>query len=412
MMKIKNIIICMSVVILTYSCMKEMRKSDFNDDSISGVISLQVKMAEGHDFPLEGITVKFTDSQTGLAYSATTDKNGLATARVSYGTYIASAESKTKGSGGVYNILNGTTDRIRITPSDGSATTTLQLKFSQAGQIVIKEIYYGGCKNEKTGKVYSKDQYFTLYNNSDEIAYLDSLCVGVVYNYNAPTNGKLSDFVKPGTSELRDSVPVANIGWMFKGKGKDIPLQPGHEIVVALNAINHTKAVANSVNLGVPGYFALYNPLFTKTQSVPEAGVITLDGFWKAGSSTAYVFSLISPGVFIYSLGGKSINNFIKSCYSVNPTQPSNRNLDVLLVDKNFVMDAVECFRSATDSKRFRPENDNGYVMTPGSGQGYSVLRKVDQEATKTAGGRVVYMDTNNSTNDFEVINNALLTGK
>lgn len=402
----------MSLALMSVSCMKEMKSDDFNDDSISGVISLQLKMAEGKNYPVEGMTVTFKDSQTGLTYSAVTDANGLANVRVSYGTYIASTESKFKESGGVINILNATSDRIRITPEDGSAKASMQLQYSRAGQIVIKEIYYGGCLNETTGKSYIKDQYFILYNNSDEVAYLDSLCVGVINPFNAPTNGKLSDWVKTGTSELRDSVPVANIGWMFKGTGQDIPLKPGEEVVVTLNAIDHSKAVANSVNLGVPGYYALYNPLYTKTQSVPEAGVITLDGFWKAGSSTAYVFSSVSPGLFIYSLGGSTIKDFISNCYAVNPKSPSNRNNDVLLVDKNLVLDAVECFRSATDSKRFRPENDNGYVMTPGMGQGYSAVRKVDEEATKEAGGRIVYMDTNNSLNDFVIRDHALLTGK
>ncbi|MDD4492319.1 MAG: DUF4876 domain-containing protein, partial [Bacteroidales bacterium] len=38
-----------------------------------------------------------------------------------------------------------------------------------------------------------------------------------------------------------------------------------------------------------------------------------------------------------------------------------------------------------------------------GSGTGETVHRKIDAVATAAAGGRIVYMDTNNSSNDFEV---------
>jgi hypothetical protein len=314
--------------------MKEIRKNDFNDESISGLIKIKIEMPEGHSYPLSGMTVFFSDPSTGMKYSAETDEQGYASTRVAFGTYIANTEAKFKASGGIINIINGTSDRIRITPEDGSASATLKLNYSRSGQIIIKEIYYGGCLNTVTNKGYSKDQYFTLYNNSSEVAYLDSLCVGVVHPWNAPSNGKVSDWVKPGTTELRDSIPCSNIGWMFDGKGKDIPLNPGEEIVVCLNGVDHTATVPNSVNLGVPGYYALYHPLYTKTQSVPNAGVIPLNGFWKAGNSTAYIFSIASPGLFIFSLGGNSIEKFISDCYTVNPNTPSNRNNDCLLVIK------------------------------------------------------------------------------
>lgn len=75
-----------------------------------------------------------------------------------------------------------------------------------------------------------------------------------------------------------------------------------------------------------------------------------------------------------------------------------------MLVDKNLILDAVECLRNPTDTKRFMPEIDNGFAMISGSGQGQSIIRKVDNEETEKTGGRIVYMDTNNSSNDFEVI--------
>ena len=79
------------------------------------------------------------------------------------------------------------------------------------------------------------------------------------------------------------------------------------------------------------------------------------------------------------------------------------------MVDKNSVLDGIECFRDVTDSKRLRPEIDNGFTKTNGSGTGETVHRKIDAVATAAAGGRIVYMDTNNSSNDFEVKTKASL---
>ncbi|MEN6618517.1 MAG: DUF4876 domain-containing protein [Rikenellaceae bacterium] len=386
-----------------WGCMKDIKMDEFTDDAISSSISVSVKMPAGYDYSTEDLVVKLVDPSSGLEFSEITNQSGIATIRVAPGTYIATTETKHVASGGVIYIFNGTSEKVRVTPVDPKqVNVNLPLNVSRAGQIVIKEFYYGGCMDPATGKSYSKDQYIILYNNSDEVAYLDSLCVGVVDPYNAPTNGKLSVWVKGETTELRDSVPVCGIGWMFPGNGTDNPLQPGEETVISLNAINHNASVSTSVNLGKPGYWALYDPILTRNQSTPEPGVNLLQGFWKVGTATSYVVSQSSPALFIYSLGGKTPAQFVIDTYTWKPGYASNRNFDCLMADKNLILDGVECFRNATDSKRLRPEIDNGFAMTDGSGQGQSVHRKIDATATAAAGGRIVYMDTNNSSNDFE----------
>ena len=50
------------------------------------------------------------------------------------------------------------------------------------------------------------------------------------------------------------------------------------------------------------------------------------------------------------------------------------------------------------------PELITDFAMISGLGQGQKYHRKVDNEETEKTGGRIVYMDTNNSSNDFEVI--------
>ncbi|MEZ7874887.1 MAG: DUF4876 domain-containing protein [Bacteroidales bacterium] len=385
-------------------CMKESKLSDFTDDAISSTINISVAMPAGYDFSVEGMEIKLSDPATGLRFSGVTNAAGKAEIRVAPGSYIATSEAKHTVPGGIIYIFNGTSQRIKVTPADAKiVTAALPLNVSKTGQIVIKEFYYGGCLNPLTGKQYANDKYIILYNNSDQVAYLDSLCIGVADPFNAPTNGTSSVWIKPGSTELRDSVPNTAMGWMFPGTGKSNPLAPGEQAVISTNGIDHTLTAPNSVDLSKAGYWALYDPILTRGQSTPQPGVKLLQAFWRVGTSTQYVISQLSPALFIYSLGGKSTAKFVLDTYTWKPGQATSRNFDCLMVDKNLVLDGVECFRSVTDSKRLRPEIDNGYTKTTGSGTGESIHRKIDVAATAAAGGRIVYMDSNNSTNDFEV---------
>ena len=393
-----------------WGCMKDIKTSQFTDDATSSTINITVAMPAGYNFSVASMKVKLVDPSSGLNFEGITDANGKAVIRVAHGSYTATSEAKYSASGGVVYIFNGTSSRIRVSPSDDPiVAANLPLNVSKTGQIVIKEFYYGGCLNPLTGKAYANDKYIILYNNSDEVAYLDSLCVGMVDPFNAPTGGKSSVWVKPGTTELRDSVPNSSIGWMFPGTGKENTLAPGAQAVICMNGINHTITAPNSIDLSKAGYWALYDPILTKGQSSPQPGVKLLQGYWKVGASTQYSLSVSSPAIFIYNLGGKSLAKFILDTYTHNPAQATNRNFDCLMVEKTTVLDGVECFRDVTDSKRLRPEIDNGFAKTTGSGTGQSVHRKIDEAATAAAGGRIVYMDTNNSSNDFEVKTKASL---
>jgi len=384
-----------------WGCMKDLKTDDFSDDAISSTITISVSMPQGYDYSTAGLTVKLNDPSTGLVFSGQTDQSGVASIRVAPGSYFATTETK-HSTGKLIYIFNGTSDKIRVTPSDPkTVNSNLPLNVSKSGQIIIKEIYYGGCTNPADGKTYgSKDQYFILYNNSDDVAYIDSLCVGVVDPWIALSSGKTSPWVKTGTNELRDSVPNSLIGWMFPGNGKSHPLQPGEQVVVSLNGINHITVCSTSVDLSKPDYWAIYNSILTPMQTAPEPGVSLLDGFWKCGTSKTYIVAPQGPALFIYTLGGKTTDQFVSDTYTWKPGQ-STRNFDCLMVDKNLVLDGVECLRNTTDTKRLRPEIDNGFTMVDGTGTGQAVHRRVDEVATKAAGGRIVYMDTNNSSNDF-----------
>jgi hypothetical protein len=388
--------------------MDNLKSNEFSDSAISEEITVRVKMPTGYSYSVEGLKVTLSDNSAGLIYSGTTDGQGVTRIKVAPSFYTASVETSYRDSGGILYLFNGQYSGIEVLKESTKKDIEIILTVSKSSQIVIKEFYYGGCFNASTNKSYNNDQYIILYNNSDQPAYLDSLCIGIVSPFNALSNGRLSDWVKPGTSELRDSIPATSMVWMFPGNGRDNILDPGKEVVIAKNAINHSTAIQESVNLGKPGYWAIYDPIMTPGHSTPEAGVKLIQGIWKTGSATSFVISTTSPGLFIFTLGEKNIEQFILDNFTYHPTS-QNLNQACLMVDKSLILDGIECFRNQTDTKRFLPEIDNGFAITLGSGQGYSIIRKIDEEETAKADGRIVYMDTNNSSYDFEVLDHPTL---
>ncbi|MEF9931499.1 MAG: hypothetical protein RR770_04260, partial [Bacteroidales bacterium] len=132
-----NIIYFIFTLCLLTSCLKELKNDDFSKDAISATIKIKVEMPQGHNKSVEGMTILLTDFLTGLQYSAITNSDGIATVEVAYGTYVATTQMQIRKVGAI-DIYNGTTQQIRVTPSDPKIITgTLKLTYSKTGQIII-----------------------------------------------------------------------------------------------------------------------------------------------------------------------------------------------------------------------------------------------------------------------------------
>ena len=88
----------------------------------------------------------------------------------------------------------------------------------------------------------------------------------------------------------------------------------------------------------------------------------------------------------------------------LDPVKP-NASQKFLMIHKDWVIDGVECVTSASKANKRIPNNiDAGFTYIPTSYLGNSVCRKVDE----VVDGRTIYMDSNNSSEDFEVVPNTL----
>jgi hypothetical protein len=417
-----------------------------NDDDEYRTYSVTVQLAypaESDFKPVEGVNVKLTNT-TGSALDAATDNAGKATFTVPAGVYEASATDVrvTDGTGEIY-IYSGIKSNITVTEAwtETQAAVQLELSESKQGQVVIKELYTGGCQRNDGSGTFSMDKYVVLYNNSDRPASLDNLCLGMVLPYNAQaTNNDYVDGVLSYDAE--GWIPAGNGIWYFPA---NVTIEPGRQIVIALTgAINHTSTYENSVNLSNPDYYCTYDiTQYDNTSYYPSPSDVIPTSHYlpavKYGLGNAWPLSNTSPAFFVFTTKDVTPVAFA--------TDPSNINYHGGTVSQaqirrtvptEWIIDAVEIFTTGSDNnrKRLTAAVDAGQTYLANT-FGYTTYRNVDEEATKAIegneaklvygynlgteidgrastdpsgidaeaslrnGARIVYRDTNNSTNDF-----------
>ena len=105
--------------------------------------------------------------------------------------------------------------------------------------LMISKVYYAGTK-DKMGRNYGTDSYVEIFNNSDEVLYIDGKYLG------------LAESISPAAypaHENPDSIYMRQI-CKFPGNGSEYPVQPGGSVVVAAkSARNHQESADNTVDL-------------------------------------------------------------------------------------------------------------------------------------------------------------------
>jgi hypothetical protein len=379
---------------------------------------------------------------TGDVNNAATNASGAAIFTVVAGVYEATATEK-RIIGGRSYLFNGSQTGVAITDAwTATDNVRVELTPSETKQIVIKELYIGGVK-DNDGKNFQFDKYVILYNNSNEVASLQNLCLAMVTPPTASASNK--DYVDGALFyEAEGWVPAGTGIWTFQN---DVQLDPGKQAVVVINgAIDNTEVVPNSINFANPDYYVLYDPvLYTMTNyhPVPSEVIPTshyLKGYKLPGvTSTAWSPAVSSPAFFVFSPEGVTPDEFANDASTIDLYGGSASQVRQK-VPVSWVIDGIEVFNSGDGLKRLTASVDAGYILFTNY-QGYTFYRNVDKAATEAvpenagklvynytlgtegstdpndidaeasakAGARIIYEDTNNSTNDFHVRSRASL---
>ena len=221
MKKILFYILPLLAILAVVSCSDDDEKVAKN-----ATLSITLKFPDGYTAAdLSEISVKVTNTQTSQTYDATKGDNDKYSVVVPSGEYQISVSGQLPG---YIKALNGLAN-VSVY-ADTEATVTLS-EGSFSG-LIFKEIYYSKVK--KNGKTPYNDEFYELYNNSDEVVYLDNVIFGVLEG----SQGILpSGWMENG--ELMKICALTSYITAFPGNGTDYPLQPGKSVVIATKAMNH-----------------------------------------------------------------------------------------------------------------------------------------------------------------------------
>jgi hypothetical protein len=400
-------------------------------------VTFQLTYPSGSEFGAEeGIEVSILNSSTNEIFKANTTAEGTVKFAANPGTYQATVLDRRVANNNVYTYSITQSD-IVLNESWNSATPVeLQLTEAVSGQIIIKELYVGGCPKDDGSGYYGNDQYVILYNNSDESATLDNICLGTVSPYNSNAS---SDYVVDGALNYLNEGWVPAISAIPHTKSA-VTIEPGEEMVIALcGAIDHTSTYSKSVNLASSDYWVLWDNKDQLTHSkyvAPDASIPSSQylGIQKWGLGTGWVFSNSSPAFCIFTTKGSTPEAFGSSTDNLTAEEGDKGSKKL---NTEWILDGIEVYRAGYENfKRFPDGIDSGSAQFT-SKLGYTVYRNVDKAATEAIegnanklvyeynygteidgvsstdpnginaeasiakGARIIYMDTNNSTNDF-----------
>ncbi|TAJ09219.1 DUF4876 domain-containing protein [Marinilabiliaceae bacterium JC017] len=363
---IKRLLSVLLIAMALISCEQE-------DVTVTYRLDVKLNPATGEKMP-ETITVNAKNETNGQTYATTADANGAAVFEtLSAGFYTVTASSE------AFNAVQN------IELFDDIQTTMTLIK-GKLGKFVIKEVYYSGSTTPAQ-KGYYSDQFIEIHNNSADTLYADGLSITIHAWYGMSEN--------PYAYMAADSMAI-QLCYTVPGNGTDHPVAPGKSFIIAQDAINHQSDELGNPNSPVnlaDAEFEFYSTRFTgKDVDHPAPNLIP------------NLFPFIGSDVTMHNRGGNAlalvripgdVDDFLK-----------NNMIDAMRakIPNKWVEDAVEIMPVGKTFKRYDSTLDAGtVVLEAGAKSGLSIRRKVSHILSdgRLSEGRVIYMDTNNSSNDF-----------
>jgi len=382
-----------------------------DEESILGSLQVIVGTSETYTtLDIKNVEVVLTNTIDNTVLKATTDTAGKVIFKdLAPGTYSATASMKLSPEQafpftGLNKevTLNALKADISILPREAK-TETIILDGKTGGSLVIKEIYSVGAANDGYAIMF-KDQFVEIYNNSEEVQYVDGLYLA----YLAPQRAGADP-----TKEVVTSLPINTFVYaskilQFPGTGTQYPIQPGKAMRIAINAVD---------------YLASKPAAYTTDNSKADFDTYAIDWLVANGRTGNTTFDIDNPNVptmkciylFVQKGGFFNMDNSPSLALLKLDADPSANTIldpDVTTTQLYYVklpsasiIDGVDVLEtsSANVYKRLPSSVDVGFTFVNPLGKsnysGKSIRRKI---SLTLPGGRIVLKDSNNSGNDFE----------
>ncbi|SFK49516.1 Protein of unknown function [Porphyromonadaceae bacterium KH3CP3RA] len=366
------------------------QEADKADDIAPLSVEINIT-SEVYETSGEGLTLTLTEINKGTVSEKSVTGLTMSVDNVLPGIYNLSVFGATEDTEGNNIYLNGEQTNYPII--EDNKKIEVDMKGSLLGPVIFKELFYSGTAN-----FYFRNQFYEIYNNSEETVYLDGVHFADLYPTNATT-------VRPVWREQDkgDYVYGARI-WKFPGNGTDYPLAPGESCVISQFAANH-KLPQYNPNSPIDGSssefeFNMDNPNYPD-QPAPDMVHVFYDGKAGKGGMPQYLTPVFGGAFVLFKpLEGETYD-------PVN-----DRSLQALDQDDYFaqiyakipysyIWDAVEAGpnESEINGKRVPGVLDAGMTYV---GDIYNSLGVARKKRGERPDGTPLLQDTNNSTNDFE----------
>ncbi|MEJ5104391.1 DUF4876 domain-containing protein [Chryseobacterium sp. MYb328] len=266
---------------------------------------------------------------------------------------------------------------------------------------IIEEIFFTGIKTPD-GKNYNSSRYFKIVNNTNKVLYADNLII-------ANSRFMTTEDDNPTPYDVTKYFPVKGVLILPtdpEGKIKKYPVKPGDFIVVADNAINHKAQTSTA--------FDLHNADFEFPSSVPALGQV--DNPDVPNADLAYtaannMFTIHNRGFESFVIArfpaGETKNTFLqknKYDYSYISSAGTVMTRNAYSIPNSWIIDGVN---------NSVPTKFVHLLTSPSIDAGWTSVGSIDSDPNrfgKTVRRKIIgtmgansnlYMDTNNSSNDF-----------
>lgn len=399
-LKIWSLIAILAIALLGHSCSEDneqvVEKPGKPEKPEGGeqykVYDVKVSLLYPENFtPKEKIKVKALSS-SGASFEIGTNAEGSVVFKLPLGTYEFSASEIRTGNKKT-TILNGLLTSTISNEWKDSDALTIKMQGSTRSQLILKEVYFGGCPRDNSNKSYTSDAYITLYNNSSEPVNLQNLCFGSMIS-NSHAMKKMKE-VKEGDNVpywFKEDWSPAAMGYFYFPNST--VLEPYKELtIVAYSAINHAEVHSRSIDLSSSSNYVMYDvdkfnqPYYYKAPSsnIPTSQYLKAV---KYGLGTAWSTTTACPNLFLFYPENQS-----PEAYGNDKTDNDFwMNLDKFprkKVPTKWTVDAIDAFTAGKETdnvKRINPKVDAGHVYFV-SKKGYTLYRNVDKDLTEAIEG-------------------------
>jgi hypothetical protein len=265
---------------------------------------------------------------------------------------------------------------------------------SRSSDLLFKEVYYCGSRTPSGGS-YFRDQFYEIYNNGDAVQNVRGLCIAMINPMTATAN--LPVWPEPDADKYVYAISM----WQVPDT-TDFPLQPGESIIIAQMADDHQKSNLNP-NSPVNLLSAEFETLVKTTSLIQDNPAINMTmAFWPR--PTPQWLTTVFGGAFVLFFPSEPIDPNSPT-EVVSPVGQTSQNYRIPIED---VVDALENVGNPNqmELKRMPAVLDAGAATVNGTYLSKSVARKVKETLPD---GRVILYDTNNSTDDFEVMDTPMI---